>query len=145
MAGQTNWAKIGRVAKSHNTYRAEVDTYCLGERYKFTGPPRGSDEHKAYDDLLRIRASAEKASTRAEGLESMRSVAQELRDAAKVAQFNQPRKLEGGIEARSSYSYRARIQYWDPHGYHVIVGPIRTSHRRAETEAAGGRDGQTGG
>ena len=89
MAGQSNWAKIGRVAKNHNTYRAEVDTYCLGERYKITGPSRGSDEHKAFDDLLRIRASAEKASTRAEGLESMKSVARELRDANKAAQSNQ--------------------------------------------------------
>ena len=144
MASQSTWTKVGRVTKNHDNYKAEVDTYCLGERYKFTGPPRGSDEHKAFDDLLRIRASAEKASTRAEGLESMRSVAQELRDAAKVAQFNQPRKLEGGIEARSSYSYRARIQYWDPHGYHVIVGPIRTSQRRAETDLAKLREASQG-
>ena len=88
MAGQSNWAKIGRVAKSHNTYRAEVDTYCLGERYKITGPPRGSDEHKAYDDLLRIRASAEQALTRPEGLELMKSMARELRDAATAVQPN---------------------------------------------------------
>ena len=144
MASQSNWAKVGRVTKKHDNYKAEVDTYCLGERYKITGPPRGSDENKALDDLLRIRASAEKASTRAEGLESMRSVAQELRDAAKVAQSNQPRKVEGGIEARPPYSYRARIQYRDTHGYHVIIGPIRTSQRRAEADLAKLREASQG-
>ena len=114
MAGQTNWAKIGRVAKSHNTYRAEVDTYCLGERYKFTGPPRGSDEHKAYDDLLRIRASAEQALTRPEGLELMKSMARELRDAATAAQPNQPRKVEGGIETRRGCCPEGPARRWGP-------------------------------
>ena len=75
MASQSTWTKVGRVTKNHDNYKAEVDTYCLGERYKFTGPPRGSDEHKAYDDLLRIRASAEQALTRPEGLELMKSMA----------------------------------------------------------------------
>ena len=144
MASQSTWTKVGRVTQNHDNYKAEVDTYCLGERYKVTGPPRGSDEHKAYDDLLRIRASAEQALTRPEGLELMKSMARELRDAATAAQPNQPRKVEGGIETRPPYSFRARIQYWDPHGYHVIIGPIRTSHRRAEADLAKLREASQG-
>ena len=48
---------IGRIVAKHNSYKAEVDTYYLGERYKISWPSRGQDEQQAQNDFALIRVS----------------------------------------------------------------------------------------
>ena len=36
---------VGRVDSKHNSFKAEIDTFYLGERYKFSGTPRGQQSN----------------------------------------------------------------------------------------------------
>ena len=136
MTRACDWGKLGRVVSKHNQSTAEADTTDLGKRYKITGPPRGHDEQQALDDLLRIRASTDGASTRLEGLQAMRAQAKRLHDEAKASRTSGPRNFEGGIEGGAAYSDLACIQYWDELGKHTVRGPSRTGRRRAEADLA---------
>ena len=49
---------VRRVVSKHKSFKAEIDTFYLGERYKFSGPPRGQNEQHAQHDLALIRAFA---------------------------------------------------------------------------------------
>ena len=91
MAGSYHWARLGRVVTKHGSFKAEIDTKDEGERHYITGPPRGDDEQRASDDLLRIRASADCASTRFDGLQAMRITAKRLNDEAKMSRTSGPR------------------------------------------------------
>jgi hypothetical protein len=76
-------AHLGGVFQSGGMFFAKVDTKESGEHYKMEGPLRG-DHHEAHQDLDYIRSAAEGEVTRAEGLQSMKLAAKELRDEAKA-------------------------------------------------------------
>ena len=121
MARLLGLGNIGRVVTKHNSFKAEVDTYYLGKRYKISGPSRGQDEQQAQNDLALIRASAGGSESRLEGLQAMKSEAQRLQDIGKGF-----RTFDGGIEEGSAYSNRARIQYWEDSTPHAVRGPVRS-------------------
>ena len=91
MANQGALTGLGNVVKVHKGFRAEINTRFREERYKITGPSR-EREHQAHDDLRCIRASAEAASNRLDGLGAMRSTAYELREAARTTAIHSPWK-----------------------------------------------------
>ena len=84
MADASNLSRVGKLATKHNKLQAVIDTDDVGTRYYFTGPPRGDDEQQAYQDLCYIRAAAEDAPTRVQGLHAMQSAAKLLRDEAQA-------------------------------------------------------------
>ena len=128
MANQGALSSLGNVVRAHKGFRAEVNTRYHEERFKITGPSRDNDQ-QAHDDLRCIRASAEAASSRLDGLGAMRTAAYELR--------NRPREFQGGIEEGLAHSYRARIQCKaDAISTMAIRGPTRGSQRRAEADLA---------
>ena len=61
-------SNLGVVTQKDNQFVAKIATYDLGKRYQFAGPLRGEDEQQAYQDLYYIRAAAEGAPSRVEGL-----------------------------------------------------------------------------
>ena len=61
-------SQLGVVTKKGNQFVAMIATYDLDTRYRFAGPLRGDDEQQAGQDLCYIRAAAEGAPTRVEGL-----------------------------------------------------------------------------
>ena len=113
MANQRSLAGLGNVVRADKGFKAKVETWHEGEKHKFSGPLRQNEESEqhAYEDLRRIRAAAEAANNRREGLIAMRSTAEELRAEARTAQIEQPREFQGGIEEGVAYSYRARMRY----------------------------------
>ena len=77
-------SSLGGVCKRKGEFLAKVDTVDAGTRYYIVGPPRGDDEQQAYQDLCYIRAAAEGAPSRVEGLCAMQTAAKLLRDEAKA-------------------------------------------------------------
>ena len=77
-------AQLGVVIRRTGHYVAKIDTLAAGTRYYMLGPPRGDDEQQAYQDLCYIRAAAEGAPSRVEGLCAMQTAAKLLRDEAKA-------------------------------------------------------------
>ena len=75
MADVPSFSRLGKLATKHQKVQAIIDTDYMGTRYKFTGPPRGDDEQQAEQDLCYIRAAAEGAQTRVEGLHAMQTAA----------------------------------------------------------------------
>ena len=134
-------AQEGCVTSKGGKYFVNIDVTCAGTRYHFEGPPRHASQ-TAQEDLDRIRASAEPTSSRRERLELMQIAAKCIREEAKAARREEgraarsswPRQLEGGISERPAYSFRARIKHRGEHDTHEIVGPTRTSRRRAEAD-----------
>ena len=123
-------AQLGVVCTRNGKHVAKIATYELGTRYKFTGPPRGDDEQQAYQDLFYIRAAAEGAPTRVQGLHDMQTAAKLLRDEAKAL-------ARGGIAQDAAGSYYARFQYADAGiTKKRILGPLRQGERRAENDLA---------
>ena len=144
-------ARDGSVSRKDGQHFAKIDTVYGGDRYYIEGPRRHA-EAQARDDLDRIRASAGLVDHRRERLELMRTAAKCIRDEAKAARreegkavrLSRPRELEGGILERPAYSFRARIQYKGERDTHEIIGPTRTSQRRAEADLAKLRDASQG-
>ena len=73
MADASGWSRLGKLVTKHQKVQAIIDTDYMGTRYKFTGPPRGDDEQQAEQDLCYIRAAAEGAQDRVEGLHAMQT------------------------------------------------------------------------
>ena len=148
MANQRSLAGLGNVVRADKGSKAKIETWHEGEKHKFSGPLRQNEESEqhAYEDLRRIRAAAEAANNRREGLIAMRSTAEELRAEARTAQIEQPREFQGDIEEGVAYSYRARMRYKKDTCSTVVVvrGPTRTSWRRAETDLAKLREASQG-
>ena len=71
-------SQLGVVTKKDNQFVAMIATYDLDTRYQFAGPLRGDDEQQADQDLCYIRAAAEGAPTRVEGLRAMQTAAKLL-------------------------------------------------------------------
>ena len=102
-----------RVVTKHGSFKAKLDTKYEGGRHYITCTTRGDDEQRASDDLLRIRAYADGASTRFGGLQAMRITPKFLHDGAKTSWTHGLRSFQGGIEEGSTYSNRARNRYRD--------------------------------
>ena len=77
-------SELGFVTQKDSQFVARVNTKVLGTQYQFVGPLRGQDEQLAYQDLCYIRAAAEGALTRVQGLRDMQTAAKLLRDEAKA-------------------------------------------------------------
>ena len=77
-------SELGFVTQKDSQFVARVNTKVLGKQYQFVGPLRGQDEQLAYQDLCYIRAAAEGALTRVQGLRDMQTAAKLLRDEAKA-------------------------------------------------------------
>ena len=131
-------SELGVVTQKDNQFVAKIATYDLGQRYQFAGPLRGDDEQQAHQDLSYIRAAAEGAPTRAQGLHAMQTAAKLLRDEAKAL-------ARGGIKQDAAGSWFARFQYVDAGITNKeIVGPPRQSERRAESDLATLREAARG-
>jgi hypothetical protein len=139
MARLLGLENIGRAVSKHNSFKAEIDTFYLGERHKISGPPRGQNEQHAQHDLALIRASALGSAARLEGLQAMRMESLRLQEEAKAT-----RKPQGCIEEGAAYSTRACIQYWDEVGKHAVRGPSRTGRRRAKADLTKLREASQG-
>ena len=130
MADASKLSRLGKVSTKHNRLQAVIDTDDAGVRYYFTGPPRGDDEQQAHRDLCYIRAAAEGAQDRVEGLHAMQTAAKLPRDEAKAL-------ARGGITQDAAGSYYARFRYIDAGiTEKKILGPPRQSERRAENDLA---------
>ena len=129
---------LGGVCQRKGQRLAKVDTFDAGTRYYIVGPPRGDDEQQASQDLCYIRAAAEGAPSRLEGLHAMQTAAKLLRDEAKAL-------ARGGIWQDSAESYYARYQYVDAGiTKKNILGPPRQCERRAENDLATLREAARG-
>ena len=116
------------MTQKDSQFVARVNTKVLGTQYQFVGPLRGQDEQLAYQDLCYIRAAAEGALTRVQGLRDMQTAAKLLRDEAKAL-------ARGGIKQGAAGSWFARFKYVDCGiTKKEIVGPPRQSERRAEND-----------
>ena len=105
MVDAPSWSRLGKLVTKHNKVQATIDTDYMGTRYYFAGPPRGDDEQQAEQDLCYIRAAAEGASTREQGLRAMQTAAKLLRDEAKaLARGGFAQDAAGCWVARSSMS-----------------------------------------
>ena len=123
-------SELGFVTQKDSQFVARVNTKVLGTQYQFVGPLRGQDEQLAYQDLCYIRAAAEGALTRVQGLRDMQTAAKLLRDEAKAL-------ARGGIKQGAAGSWFARFQYVDCGITNKqILGPPRQSERRAENDLA---------
>ena len=122
-------SELGFVTQKDSQFVAKVNTKVLGKQYQFVGPLRGQDEQQAYQDLCYIRAAAEGALTRVQGLRDMQTAAKLLRDEAKAL-------ARGGVK-QDAANWFARFQYVDCGiTKKEIVGPPRQSERRAENDLA---------
>ena len=123
-------SELGFVTQKDSQFVARVNTKVLGTQYQFVGPLRGQDEQLAYQDLCYIRAAAEGAPTRVQGLRDMQTAAKLLRDEAKAL-------ARGGIMQDAAGSWLARIRYIDAGiTEKKILGPPRQSEQRAQNDLA---------
>ena len=90
-----------------------------------------ASSRKLFRDLDYIRSASEGGSTRAEGLQSMKLAAKELRVAAKA---DKKAATRGAIKAEGATGHVARIQYLENSIGKEICGPSRRSERRAKID-----------
>jgi len=125
----------GSIGEVDGRFIAKIDTSESGTRFWIEGPLRDG-EQEAAQDLSAIRAAAAGEATRSGRLKAMQLAAGQLREETKHLQAEAKAAARGGIKEVGADGYIARIRYLDNSEEKEIVGPRRTTKRRAQADLA---------